>query len=124
MEGYVFTESAMELQNPGRGFYQIYRFMIMDKAVDYSRHVQELYLGDESTRLSLVEINLQAYRKGEITGTGIGNMKSLFRALGQIGKQLIVRFVYDWDGENQKYEPETIDIILNQIGRASCRERV
>ena len=60
MEGYVFTESAMELQNPGRGFYQIYRFMITDKAVDYSRYVQELYLGDESTRLSLVEINLQA----------------------------------------------------------------
>lgn len=115
MEGYVFTESAMELQNPGRGFYQIYRFMITDKAVDYSRHVQELYLGDESTRLSLVEINLQAYRKGEITGAGIGNMKSLFRALGQIGKQLIVRFVYDWDGENQKYEPETIDIILNHM---------
>ena len=54
MEGYVFTESAMELQNPGRGFYQIYRFMITDKAVDYSRYVQELYLGDESTRLSLV----------------------------------------------------------------------
>lgn len=115
MENYRFRESARELRNPGRGFYNLYRYEITDEKVNYWQLVQEMYKGDENTTLSLVEINLQKYREGEISEAGMGNMEALFQALGDLDKQLIVRFMYDWDGENEKYEPETIDIILRHM---------
>ena len=36
--------------------------MITDEETDYERLVRELYVGDEKTGLSLIEINLQNYR--------------------------------------------------------------
>lgn len=115
MENYRFKESARELRNPGRGFYNLYRFMITDEKVNYWQLIQELYRNDEHTSLSLVEINLQKYRDGEISEAGMQNVASLFWALRDLDKQLIVRFVYDWDGENEQYEPESIDIILRHM---------
>ena len=115
MESYVFTESARELKNPGRGFYNLYRFMITDENTNYWKQVKEFYKTDEKTSLTLVEINLQNYRDGEISSAGLNNITYLFQALEDTGKQLIVRFVYDWDGENELHEPETIDIILRHM---------
>ena len=89
--------------------------MITDEKVNYWQLVQEMYQGDDNTSLTLVEINLQYYRYGEVSETGMANIEALFQALGDLDKQLIVRFMYDWDGENEKYEPETIDIILRHM---------
>ena len=115
MESYRFKESARELRNPGRGFYNLYRFMITDEKVNYWQLVQEMYRNDKNTSLSLVEINLQNYRDSEISEAGMANIEILFQALGDLDKQLILRFMYDWDGKNEKYEPETIDIILRHM---------
>lgn len=115
MESCQFTESARELPNIDRGFYKIYRFMISDEETDYEELVKGLYDGDEKRGLSLVEINLQNYRDGEISKRGTENIRALFRALDNIDKRLIVRFLYDWDGENEVHEPETIDVILGHM---------
>lgn len=115
MESCQFTESARELPNTDRGFYKIYRFMITDEETDYGELVRELYDGDEKEGLSLIEINLQNYRDKEISGKGMENIRALFQALDNIDKRLIIRFLYDWDGENEVYEPETIDIILKHM---------
>lgn len=110
-----FQESARELHNPARGFYNLYRFMIRDEKENYWQLVQELYREDKNTDLTLVEINLQEYRNGEISDAGLANIASLFQALNDLDKQLIIRFLYDWDGDNETYEPETIDIILRHM---------
>lgn len=115
MESYKFTESSRELRNPRRGFYNLYRFMITDEKENYWQLVQEMYKTDENTSLTLVEVNLQGYRDNGISEKGMANIDSLFQALGDLNKQLIVRFVYDWDGENEKHEPESIDIILRHM---------
>ena len=117
MENISFKESARELRNPGRGFYNLYRFMISDEKENYWQLVQQLYREDTGTSLTLVEINLQQCRDGEISEAGMVNITSLFEALEDVDKQLIVRFLYDWDGENEKYEPETVDIILHHMGQ-------
>lgn len=114
-EEYEFVESARELQNPKRGFYQIYGFLIEDESRDYMQYIKELYEEDNATMLSLIEINLRNYRDGEITETGLANIGELFHALAGIDKQLIVRFLYDWNGENEKYEPESIETILTHM---------
>lgn len=111
----TFTESSRELHNPRRGFYNLHRFMITDRETDYRKLIEEEYKRDADTDLSLVQINLQYYREGSISKAGMHNIALLFQALQEIDKQLIVRFVYDWDGKNEKYEPDTIDIILEHM---------
>lgn len=111
----AFTESSRELQNPRRGFYNIYAFMITDEHLNYWELVQELYKNDLDTSLSLIEINLQNYFDNAISEYGLDNIENLFNALSSLDKHLIVRFVYDWNGECEEYEPETIDIILKHM---------
>ncbi len=115
VESFSFTESARELRNPNRGFYHLYRFQITEEPEDYKALVQERYQKDTDTELTLVQISLQAYREKEIGERGLENIKELFSALGELDKQLIIRFMYDEDGENELYEPESIEIILTHM---------
>ena len=73
---------------------------------------------DPDNELALIEVNLQAYRSGAISDAGMQNMKMLFTALDQQEKQYIVRFLYDWDGQNEQYEPQDINIIVGHIKQA------
>ena len=118
MEKYSFTESARELHNPERGFYNLYCFMITDEEADYEQFVQDYYSKDRNTSLALIEINLQNYRDCEISEAGLKNMTALFRMLNEFDKQIIVRFLYDWHGEIEKYEPDSMDIILRHMEQA------
>lgn len=114
-----FTESNRELKNPDRGFYHLYPFTIDDTPSNYMETVGEYCTWDSNTTLALVEINLQNYRLGEISKKGLENINELLSAWSESDKKLIVRFLYDLDGENLVYEPENLDIILthmNQIG--------
>ncbi len=115
IEETVFTESNRELKNPNRGFYFIYGFMIQDEETDYAELVKERYQNDTDTTITLVHINLQNYRNGEITQKGLANIEELFHALETIDKRLIVRFSYDWDGMAMGREPGRLDTILLHI---------
>ncbi len=119
IENAAFTESSRELQNPNRGFYHLYSFLITDEEQDYSRMVSELYQHDTDTKLTLVQICLKSYRQGAITREGLANIEALFDALGALDKQLIVRFTYDGEGQNEQYEPESLDIILMHMDQLS-----
>ena len=87
VEPVIFTESARELKNPKRGFYNIYKVEITDRDTDYLTLVDE-YKYDTDTTLTLVEINLHNYRDREISRTGVSNVEMLFRALEAVDKHL------------------------------------
>ncbi len=108
----TFTESSRELHNPNRGFYRIYMYEITDKKVNYKKVIADQFQDDIQTDLSLIEVNLRNYREGAISEEGLDNIDALFEELESLEKGLIVRFLYDWDGEIEKYEPENLDIIL------------
>ncbi len=113
-----FTESSRDLVNPNRGFYYIYGFRITDESVDWNTEITKRMESDPDNELALIEVNLQAYRSGAISDAGMQNMKMLFAALAQQEKQYIVRFLYDWDGQNEQYEPQDINIIVGHIKQA------
>ena len=126
IETQPFTESARELRNPNRGFYHVYPVPIADEGEDYGKMVREYCRWAPDTALALVEINLQHYRAGDITPAGLENIDALLAAWAQSDKRLIVRFLYDWDGENLLHEPETLDTVLRhmeQIGPLLLRHR-
>ncbi len=110
-----FTESSRYLSNPNRGFYHIYGFMITDTAVAWSETEADQFQEDTGTNLTMLQINLCNYRDRELTEQGLDNIRSLFQAFRGTGRQLIVRFLYDWSGENMKTEPEDISIILRHM---------
>lgn len=115
IETCAFTESSKELNNPNRGFYYIHGFRITDKKENYQQLVATDYAKDTETNLSLVEINLQNYTNGVITEAGLANIDSLLCEIETMDRQLVLRFLYDWDGNNEKYEPENLDIILTHM---------
>lgn len=110
----TFTESDRELSNPYRGFYHLYGFRIRENQVDYKEEIKKRFAGDEEL-LSLVEINLNDYVDGEIGDLGLQNIETLLSELDRTGKKFIVRFLYDWDGENLKTEPQNVEIITEHM---------
>ena len=113
----LFTESNRELKNPNRGLYSLYPFAITDEEEAYVAKVAEYCAWSPDTTLALVEINLQSYQAGEISEAGLSNIDALLNAWGQSGKRLIIRFLYDWDGESGLHEPESMDIILRHMAQ-------
>lgn len=112
---YTFTESARELVNPNRGFYYMHGFVISDEEADYREILASRFSHETDTVLSMIEVNLRNYRDRAISEQGLRALEELFDVLEAEKKQLIVRFLYDWDGENEKYEPDSIDIILEHM---------
>ncbi len=112
------TGSTRELNSPDTGFYYIHGFRLQEGA-DLPAKVRESYAWDTDTRLSLVEINLAAYREGEISPAGLEQLSALMDALRQVGKRLILRFVYDWDGKNMEVEPTDRRIIETHMAQVA-----
>lgn len=111
----AFAESSRRLSNPDRGFYYIYGYRITDEPVDYATDLRDRTREDDATRLGMMQINLREYRTGAISEEGLSNVRQLFAAMADSDKKWIVRFLYDWNGENEQYEPENLDIILQHM---------
>lgn len=69
--------------------------------------------------LALIEINLQRFRDGEISDAALENICNVFRHFAAIKVEMIVRFVYDWEGQGAMYEPQRLSIILNHMEQLS-----
>lgn len=120
VESYEFTESARELKNPNRGFYHMHGYLIKDEVRSFKSFQEDLgwrYAKDNETSLTMIEINLQYFRNRDISEKGLESLDNLFRALEENvdDKHLILRFLYDWDGKNMQYEPNSLDTILRHI---------
>lgn len=111
----AFAESDRALRNPNRGFYHMHGFVITDEPTDYSEEFAWRFLEDEDTALAMIEINLQNYSSGSISEAGLQNIENLLEAMERVDKHYIVRPLYDWDGENESVEPESLDIILTHM---------
>ncbi|MDE5588695.1 MAG: DUF4832 domain-containing protein [Acetatifactor sp.] len=118
-ESFTFTESARELNNPNRGFYHMHGFYINDSVNEYKANVAGRYAEDRGSGLTLIEVNLKNFREGEISAKGLESLDNLLEALAGVDKQLILRFVYDWDGKNLQSEPGSLDVILRHIEQVS-----
>lgn len=121
-----FTESAKEIWNPDRGFYHIYGFLIPDEPADMGEQLDRQMEKDTDHALAMVQINLREFRDKEISEEGLQNIEDLFLTMSAVKEHWIVRFLYDWDGENEKYEPQSMDLVLDhmqQVGEILNRYR-
>ena len=101
----TFTESTEK----------IYGFLISDEPADMSEQLDRQMQKDTDHALAMAQINLREYRDKEISKEGLQNIERLFQAMSVTKEHWIVRFLYDWNGENEKYEPESIDFVIKHM---------
>ena len=89
-------ETTTILSNPYIGWYSLIGYTLSDSE---PLSVPTSYLGTDSpTELVLLEINLGNYADCDISEDGLSRLDQLFSSWSDTQKQLILRFVYDWDG--------------------------
>lgn len=109
------------LRNPNRGFYHMCR-VVLDSGRDSGDSYESMAAAHRQTypddTLVLLEINLGKYRTREIDDTGIENLNKLFSAWEGRDISLIIRFLYDWDGNGPGAEPDGLDTVLGHMAQA------
>lgn len=106
-------ESTEELENPARGWYEIYTFRAEDGI-----HPQELRWSlREGETLALVLIDLGAYRDRALGHEALENIRSILSFFMQYEKDVILRPVYDTEGKGREREPEAFDTVLMHAGQ-------
>ncbi len=94
--------------NPWRGLYAIYPFTIDGEAAQLPPLRQE-------HSLSLVEINLVRYRDGAIHEAGLQQIRRILSWFEDQRQEMILRFLYDLEGNGLKNEPQNLEIIQGHM---------
>lgn len=113
-----FEESTEYLNNPYQGFYHIMGYTL---STHYDPTTTIYQTDSYSDSLALLEINLKEYRLTDIDQNGLNQLNDIFAAWSKspYHTQLIVRFLYDWDGVALSTEPESLDLILKHMDQIS-----
>ncbi len=99
-------ESSRELDNPYRGFYQLSGYILSDnqkpeKSADWCRKS----CASNPYPLMLLEINLKNYSNTSISTNAQNQLDKILEECVRAKKQVILRFLYDWDGQALSTEP-------------------
>lgn len=109
-----YTPSSHQLNNPYQGWYHIYGYTLSDTELINVDDVQKIIAKDKN-QLVLLEINLRNYPNSEISPLGLSQLDSLLLAWKDAGRQMILRFLYDWNGKARETEPKDISIIKRHM---------
>lgn len=112
-------EKAKSLKNPYCGMYSIYRFYADSTACYDKADALEDIISSTSQQLCLVEINLINYNDKPLSKEALRNITLILEYFISYGKQVILRFVYDWEGKGILSEPKDIELILKHMMQVS-----
>ena len=92
-----YRESSQNVPNPERGFY----------APRMSHRISRLDgLRQRGITLLLIEVNLKAFKEGDLTPEKLDEVRRAFAAARQNGLKAIVRFAYGFTGRDYRSDPE------------------
>lgn len=116
-----YSESTDELENPGGGFYCLHGYMLSEDMTETA--LDELLARDihmnESKTLVLLEINLLRYRDTALSAHALTQIERILHAWEEAGFQIILRFLYDWDGKAADADPDKLDQIIKHMTQAA-----
>ena len=117
----TFTEeSAQSLDNPYRGFYRMSGYILSDgqkpsKAASWCKKSCK----DNPYPLMLLEINLKNYSNTSISTNALKQLNKILNECTRAKKQVVLRFLYDWDGQALSSEPSDLSQIKKHISQLS-----
>lgn len=109
-----FSESNKVLENPYQGFYHILGYTLNDSDESIDSHA-----GTYSGPLVLLEINLKNYKNTDISEHALSQLEQIFKDWSNTDTQILLRFLYDWDGVAKATEPDSLSTILTHIDQVS-----
>lgn len=112
----IYNETADALQNPYRGFYHIYGYMLSDDGAlpDSISETLETEAASD-TRLIMLQINLKNFRDTSLSDSALTQLDQILMAFCKTDKHLILRFLYDWNGDDTAAEPGERSAIENHM---------
>lgn len=116
---FPLKEETGFLGNPYRGFYAICRLYAQSPILDEKNIPVTEYQPPEGHTLVLLEINLQHFSDQMLSAQALENISSAFRHFADMNLAMIVRFVYDWEGQGALKEPASLSVILQHMGQLS-----
>ena len=108
-------ESAVEIDSPYCGWYKIYAYTLQDNQVGTLERQAEKHVKEDENRLALLEINLMNYREDDISDDGLDELDLILSIWSESDKKMILRFLYDMDGNAEETEPEDINVVFSHI---------
>lgn len=114
-----YLESTEYLDNPYIGYYHIYGYVLKDE-VAYATpgdvpNVPVPGITKTVERVVQVQINLCRFKERELTETALSQLDTILSAWCGTNYSLLLRFIYDWDGDAMNAEPQTISMILRHM---------
>ena len=107
----MYNVTCENKETPSRGWYSIFPF-ILSRTVDYGELRWSLK-DDENLVLARVDIN--EFKETPISEEALVNLQKMFDFFRQYNKEIILRFVYDTDGNGLMNEPQSVSIIKNHM---------
>ena len=114
------SESSSLIQNPFCGFYKINGYLLADdvKNKDLINQVRK-NCKDNPYPLVLAEINLQNYSDSSLSSAAQQQLDTILTQYTSAKKQVILRFLYDWNGKAIQTEPSDFQQIKKHISQIS-----
>lgn len=112
-------ESSQFLSNPYCGFYQIHGFQLKDHGLSDTADMASHFVSDYPLPLALIEINLIHYKNTELSSDALEELDTILSHYANANITMILRFVYDWDGNGLQSEPSHISTIKQHMEQVS-----
>lgn len=110
----VISSTAV-LQNPYCGFYQLRGYMLSDAASQDAAVWAKLQCENTASSLILLEINLKNYTETALTAEALEQLEQILSIFESEKKQLILRFLYDWEGNAIESEPQYLSEVKGHM---------
>lgn len=108
-------ETSAELLNPWRGFYEIYGYTLSDGDLLQDPKSGILEQQTKDNRLVQLQINLKNFSGQSLSAHALSQLDEILGAWSDAGFQIILRFLYDWDGSADSTEPPDRTVITGHM---------
>lgn len=112
----TFSISDEVISNPYIGFYTLTGITLSDET---QPELPEAADDSSQEGIVLLEVNLKQYKDRDLSEQALHELQTVFSAYRDNGNQLIVRFLYDWNGKNLETEPESLNQILKHMSQTA-----
>ena len=117
----ITEESSSVISNPYRGFYVLSGYILSDDtSVENAADWCKKSCKSNPYPLMLLEVNLKNYADTRISSKALRQLDALLTECASAKKQVILRFLYDWDGLAMKSEPSDFYRIKEHMQQISA----
>lgn len=109
------SESTDAVSNPYCGFYHLYGYQLSEEGDKPAKKWASSVLANDDNRIVLLQINLVNYKDKAISDSALVQLDSIITSFATANKQIILRFLYDWNGKALQSEPSSIEQVSSHM---------